>query len=212
MKSMFFCSPVVFASALVLGLSACGLDAERDASESALGELATEAAVAERPMRPIPFPTLFPIPTFAPTAFPGFRQADLVAQAFVFGAPVRSGTTIRVPASVVIRNAGTLAAGSLFKIAALYTGHPLTPGTTFTVAFRVGAEFWYPLIPTGFAAGTSRTVSGTLIFPEQLSGTTLRVRAAADSCSGDEFMPTFCRVAESNESNNEGVGVSLRLP
>jgi hypothetical protein len=38
------------------------------------------------------------------------------------------------------------------------------------------------------------------------------LKAIADSCSGDEFMPDYCRVEESNETNNESTPISIALP
>jgi hypothetical protein len=211
MKSMFFFLPVVLSSALVVGLNACGTDVDRDVSESALDASSSNAVDASQPMR---LPTILPtvLPTFAPTVIPRPRLPDLVAESFSFGAPVKVGTEIRVPATVVIRNIGAGTAVNAFKVAAQYTGLPSSPTTTFAVAFRVGAELWYPTIAAGFASGASRILSGTVVFPRSLSGASLQVRAFADSCSGDEFMPAYCRVSELRESNNSGAPVSLRLP
>jgi hypothetical protein len=36
-----------------------------------------------------------------------------------------------------------------------------------------------------------------------LHGQRITIIPRVDSCSGDEFMPDYCRVQESNEANNE---------
>jgi hypothetical protein len=61
-------------------------------------------------------------------------------------------------------------------------------------------------------AGREVTFVGTVNFSAEERGATVSLTATADSCSGDELMPEYCRVAESNERNNESRLISMTLP
>jgi hypothetical protein len=41
---------------------------------------------------------------------------------------------------------------------------------------------------------------------------TVSVMATVDRCSGDEFMPKYCRVDESHKGNNKSATMSVSLP
>ena len=56
------------------------------------------------------------------------------------------------------------------------------------------------------------TLTGKLTFHSSLSGKTVMAQAHADSCSGDEFMPDWCRVLESDEANNDSASIPISLP
>lgn len=101
-------------------------------------------------------------------------------------------------------------AAGIFKVSVSYTG----PSGTFLVPFTVPGQgsSWYPYTSSPLAAGSSVTFAGKVTLPAGLEGDTVSVRALADSCAGDEFMPTYCRVAESNEGNNESAPVSVPVP
>jgi hypothetical protein len=60
------------------------------------------------------------------------------------------------------------------------------------------------------ASGAEETFEGVLQFSR--GGRAVSVWARADSCSGDEFMPDWCRVAERNEGNNQSAAIPLVLP
>ena len=56
------------------------------------------------------------------------------------------------------------------------------------------------------------TLNGRLNFSASAGhGVAVSVSALADSCSGDEFMPDYCRVNESDERNNSLSGGLISL-
>jgi hypothetical protein len=124
---------------------------------------------------------------------------------------VNSEGQIEVPIRVVVMNRGGVAAGT-FKVSTEYIR--LEGGGLFTVRFTVlGPDStWYPFTKAPLAAGSEVTFAGTVTFPSALQGQTVSLRAVADSCSGDELMPDYCRVEESNEDNNLSREISVRLP
>jgi hypothetical protein len=136
---------------------------------------------------------------------------DLVITALeATGSPtVNAENSVEVPIRVVVKNQGSASAGGS-KVATEYTGS----GGTFVVAFTVPgqADIWYPHTSAGVPAGGEETFSGVVTFHPSLHGETVNLKAVADSCSGDEFMPEYCRVEESNEGNNESSAISISLP
>ncbi len=77
----------------------------------------------------------------------------------------------------------------------------------FVKPFTVpGGDRWYPW-KTGLARGATHSFRGTLYIGipggSSLHGQRITIIPRVDSCSGDEFMPDYCRVRESNEANNE---------
>jgi hypothetical protein len=137
-------------------------------------------------------------------------KPDLVVDSLqVTGPPVLNATgSYEVDISVVVKNQGSSAAGA-FKVSVEYT----SPQGTFAVSFRVPAQpsIWYPST-TGLAEGSRVTFNGKLTFHPSVKNMTITIRAIADSCSGDEFMPNYCRVDESNEANNKSTAVTVVLP
>ncbi|MCP5053296.1 MAG: hypothetical protein GY940_39390 [bacterium] len=138
-------------------------------------------------------------------------KPDLVITDFrVTGvATFNANNSVELPIRVVVKNQGTVAAGT-FKVSVDYTG----PKGTFVVAFTVPGQSspWYPFTGTSLGAGNSVTFNGKLTFHPSVHGVGVSLKALADSCSGDEFMPDYCRVRESNEDNNESVSLSVLLP
>ena len=115
-----------------------------------------------------------------------------------------NGNEANVPLKVTIKNFGGSTSNS-FKIS---TDVIVGDGGRFVNPFSVPGQddVWYPW-QEGLGAGKEATFSGDLHIGHP-SGTTLvgevaTIIATADSCSGDEFMPDYCRVEESNEENNE---------
>lgn len=135
---------------------------------------------------------------------------DLVITDFeTTGAPFfREDQGVSVPVSVVIKNQGNANAG-IFKVSLHYTG---SQGGPFAVAFQVEgqANLWYPYTSASLAPGNEVTFEGNALFIH--GNDTVSLWAFADSCSGDEFMPEYCRVNESNETNNESEIITLTLP
>lgn len=141
----------------------------------------------------------------------GCASADLVVTSWQStGAPtINSQNSVEVPVRAVVRNQGG-AAANLFKVAAEYTGSQ----GKFVVAFTVPgqSDFWYPHTTMSLAVGSDATFDGKLTFHPALHGETVSLMATADSCSGDEFMPDYCRVNESDEGNNASTAISVTLP
>ena len=112
-----------------------------------------------------------------------------------------------VPVQVIVRNQGN-AAASLFKVGVDYTGANGTFPVQFTVAGH--PSNYYP--SAKLAAGAEVTLNGRLNFSASAGhGVAVSVSALADSCSGDEFMPDYCRVNESDERNNSLSGGLISL-
>lgn len=130
------------------------------------------------------------------------------------GSPtVNPQNSVEVPIRVVVKNQGNKSAG-IFKVATEFTGSPVDPTRSFVVAFTVTGQgsIWYPFTTGSLAAGSTVDFSGKVTFHPSNHGVTVSLKAIADSCSGDEFMPSYCRVKESNENNNVSTPISLALP
>lgn len=130
------------------------------------------------------------------------------------GSPtVNANNAVEVPIHVVVTNQGNRSA-SLFKVSTQYTDGAIDPARKFTVAFTVPGQtsIWYPSTMAPLAAGAQAAFNGTVTFHPNEHGVTVRLTALADSCSGDEFMPAYCRVRERNEGNNESAPISIALP
>lgn len=140
---------------------------------------------------------------------------DLVVTTLEITGPatVNPENSVEVPIRAVIKNQGNAEAG-IFKISTDYTGGAIDPGRTFTVAFTVPGQssIWYPATSTSLAAGNEVTFAGKVTFNPSEHGVAVSLKATADSCSGDEFMPDYCRVKESNEGNNTSAAISVSLP
>ena len=117
--------------------------------------------------------------------------------------------TIQVPVAVTVKNVGQ-APAAIFKVGIDYQ-HP--NGQIYPVMFTVSGQSntYYPFTSSPMAAGAVLTYQGVLVFPDRLRGNTLSAKAIADSCSGDEFMESYCRVNESSESNNSSTAISIVL-
>jgi hypothetical protein len=139
------------------------------------------------------------------------EQADLVVSEFeVTGnGAVNAAGNVELPIRVVVSNEGN-AAAAIFKVSAHYT----TLRGTFVAPFTVPAQssFWYPFTNAPLAAGAEAAFEGRLTLPAALEGTAVSLKVLADSCSGDEFMPDYCRVEESDEDNNESGPLSVTMP
>jgi hypothetical protein len=114
----------------------------------------------------------------------------------------------QVPIRVVVTNQGGVAA-DIFKVSTEYTGS----SGTFLVAFTVPGQdnSWYPYTIAPLAAGSEVAFKGLVTF-SNVWDETVSLRATADSCAGDEFVPDYCRVEESNEGNNESTSIPVSLP
>jgi hypothetical protein len=141
----------------------------------------------------------------------GRGQPDVVVSRFEItgAATMRGDGFVEVPARATVRNQGT-APAVRFKISTEFTEPPNTYplGVAFTVPGQ--SDIWYPWTSGPLASGAEETFEGVLQFSR--GGRAVSVWARADSCSGDEFMPDWCRVAERNEGNNQSAAIPLVLP
>jgi hypothetical protein len=148
---------------------------------------------------------------------PGGCRPDLVVVTIETTGPssIDPEDHVEVPVRVVVRNQGNAAAGG-FKVSFQYTGGVNTPDTNAVVPFTdaAGQVVWYPGTGTSspLSAGKEVTFEGKLLFGQAEHGVTVSLTAMADSCRGDEFMPEYCRVQESNEGNNTSTTIPIVLP
>jgi hypothetical protein len=147
-------------------------------------------------------------------------QPDLVVVALEAAGPtvINQQNQAEAPIRVIVRNQGGTPA-EIFKVATEYTGGVISPGSRFVVAFT--AQSTEDVDPTGgvypftrrpLPPGGEVTFIGKVIFHPAERGVTVSLIAVADSCSSDESMPNYCRVAESNEANNESSPLFVTLP
>lgn len=145
-------------------------------------------------------PILRPRPTRRiPQQVPRLRLPDLVVEVFEVGSPIEEDNFVRIPVVVRVKNQGD-APANVFKVSIDYTlgnrsavGASQVPGQP---------KSWYPFTSSALAAGASVTFQGTLTANNWQGETVTNLTAKADSCSGDEFMPDYCRVREFSETNN----------
>jgi len=157
--------------------------------------------VPQLPVTPTPTSSITPIP-----------PADLVITDFqVTGLAqhIAKSGIIGVPISVTVQNQGGTVAVN-FKLSAHYSLSDRTLTAPFTVSGQ--ADSPYPFVITPLGAGQETVVTGWMIFSEKLQGQVVTFGVLADSCSGDELIPAYCRVIESNEGNNESRLIPFRLP
>lgn len=151
------------------------------------------------------------------TIQPGLVQKslapDLVVVEVVPGTPVygNSSSEASLPLEVTIKNQGAATSES-FKISVDVTSADGRYVRPFTVPGQT--DTWYPR-QDGLGAGESATFDGTLYLGvpggPSLAGQTLTLDVTVDSCSGDEFQPDYCRVQESDETNNN-MQSTVRMP
>jgi len=170
-------------------------------------------------VRPASTPTWTPTRLPTPTRTSTPATPDLIVTTWRTTGPAVRGYAglatalfagdFEVPFQVVVKNQGSLPA-SIFKVSVSYTG----PDGTFVAPFTVPGQKdnWYPYTSAPLAAGASVTFEGKVILSARLQGSTVSLRALADSCAGEERMPKYCRVEESDEGNNESAPVSVSLP
>lgn len=138
-------------------------------------------------------------------------KPDLVVVAFELTGPVTVDKENRstVPVKVIVKNRGAGEAGR-FKVAVVY----MDPSGTHAIVFKVsnGSHSQGTFSRDPLEPGSEVAFNGTLVFDSSLQGMILPLYALADSCIGERDMPAYCRVDESNESNNRSDHVSVTLP
>lgn len=137
---------------------------------------------------------------------------DLAVTGTATGTPsFISPSEANLPLTVTISNLGD-ATGTRFKLSV----DVIDSSGRFVKPFTVPGQSdrWYPW-KTGLARGAQYSFRGTLYLGipggPSLHGQRITIIPRVDSCSGDEFMPDYCRVRESNEANNENQR-SVTLP
>lgn len=126
-------------------------------------------------------------------------------------AMINTDNSVEIPVRVTIQNQGTAAAG-IFKTSMAYTSSVSTFVVEFTVPGQ--SDMWYPHTSAPLGTGSAGIVvfDGMLTFHPSLHNENVSLVATADSCSGDEFMPDYCRVNESDEGNNDSSAINVFLP
>jgi len=150
---------------------------------------------------------LLPV-TLTPTAPP---RADLAITALetTGSAALEESGRITVPVRMVIRNQGGTAA-AVFKISTDYIG---PKGRFLAPLILEGQEDpWYGWTSEPLGAGSQVELRGKVTLSSELGGETVSLIALADSCAGEELVPEFCRIEESNEENNESAPLPVELP
>jgi hypothetical protein len=139
------------------------------------------------------------------------QQPDLVITGFEVTGPARlnQNSEVLLPVAVVIQNQGS-AQAERFKVSIEYSDPKGTFGAPFTVPKQT--DLFYPSTDGPLAAGGTVSFSGFVTLPARNQGQTISLAALVDSCSGDEFMPRFCRVEESSEENNRSKSRLATLP
>jgi hypothetical protein len=115
-----------------------------------------------------------------------------------------SGGGWRVPVWITVRNVGSVPAYvTPFFLVSADTGgvhRPLFYNSGTGVANHLNQ--WVK-VTSAIGAGGNRSFGAYVIFPARpATGTVITV--TADSCADDDLAPTYCRVLESGESNNQG--------
>jgi len=171
----------------------------------------TPTATATPSQTPTDIPTATQTPTDAPTdTVP--PPADLVVAVLQVAGPVEllpGEETITIPVYVLVQNQGGSDA-EIFKLSAHYAGRTGKFVAPFTVSGQ--ADSWYPYSTAPLPVGHEVAITGTISLPIKLQGQTIGLSVLADSCSGDQALPAYCRVAEGNENNNESQSIPMRLP
>lgn len=141
----------------------------------------------------------------------GSTKPDLVVVAFEIRGPVVIDNKNRaiIPVHVAVKNKGAAVAG-IFKVAAMYKGAKNVHAVEFMVSDE--SRLWYPYSRDSLGLGDEAVFNGTIIFAEHLQGMMVPLYAVADSCIGEEYMPAYCHVDESNEVNNQSNSVLVTLP
>ncbi|MGB3943610.1 MAG: hypothetical protein WBK88_02320 [Methanothrix sp.] len=147
------------------------------------------------------------------TLTPAARLPDLIVTEVVPGTPSfeEDGRAANLPLKVTIKNVG----GATDKDFKTSVDVIVGSGARYVRPFSVPGQtdIWYPW-KEGLGAGEEATFTGNLNIRvplgEVLYNQEAKIMVFVDSCSGDEFMPDYCRVQETNEINNEKE-VSVRL-
>jgi hypothetical protein len=114
---------------------------------------------------------------------------------------------VYLPLRIMVTNRGGTDTGA-FKIAV--QGRTANSGTFSRPFFLNGDPQTYYINVDNLPPGGQEEFTGFVAFLGEQPNTTAWVTAEADSCSGDELMPEYCRVQEYDENNN--VSNELKAP
>ena len=186
-----------------------------DTSTATASPTATQTPTDTSTPTPTSTATVTQTSTNTPTATPTDTvppPADLVVAVLQVAGPVEllpGAETIAIPVYVLVQNQGGSDA-EIFKLSAHYAGKAGTFVAPFTVSGQ--ADNWYPYSSAPLPVGHEMVITGTISLPITLQAQTIALSVLADSCSGDQARPAYCRVAEGNENNNESQSIPVRLP
>lgn len=141
----------------------------------------------------------------------GKGRPDLIVVAFEKTGAVTLDKENRavVPVHVAVKNRGSSEAG-VFKIAIMYTGVDGPRYTSFLVKGQKDPR--YVQTRGILKPGSEFVFNGTVVFHPSEQAMIVPMYAVVDSCNGERDMPTYCRVDESSEKNNQSDPVSIILP
>ena len=141
----------------------------------------------------------------------GKGRPDLVVVAFEKTGAVTLDKENRavVPVHVAVKNRGSSEAG-VFKIAIMYTGVDGPRYTSFVVKGQKDPR--YVQTRGILKPGSEFVFNGTVVFHPSEQAMIVPMYAVVDSCNGERDMPSYCRVDESNERNNQSDSISITLP
>lgn len=141
----------------------------------------------------------------------GKGRPDLVVVAFETRGAVTLDKENRavVPVHVAVKNQGGAEAG-VFKIAIMYTSADGPRYASFVVNGQKDPR--YVQTRGILKPGAEFVFDGTVVFHASEQGMIVPMYAVADSCNGEQDMPSYCRVDESNETNNQSDPISITLP
>ena len=134
----------------------------------------------------------------------------IVSRLEATGSPVVTATGIEVPFIIEVRNQG-VAPAAIFKVEVEFSGRSVD---FINVPFTVpgSPDTTYPFSRLALSSGRSVVFAGRLVLPLFERGARVSIRAKADSCASDEFLPAHCRVLKSDERNNQSRTITISLP
>ena len=118
---------------------------------------------------------------------------------------------IAVPLRVAIKNQDEEAAG-IFNVSIEVLEEMDVTGLHYRFIVPGKNNYLDPSTDAPLNPGEEIAFDGEVLIHNMSNGKTVFIKAIADSCSGDEFMPAYCRVNESNEGNNNSPLVEVNLP
>jgi len=125
--------------------------------------------------------------------------------------PIFDNGDYGVPVEVTVTNRGTSAA-AVFSTSTEYA-HPQL-GRFLVPLLATDGELYDLQTTAELEPGQSVTFVGVVLLNPDLAGETVELTVVADSCSGDgsSVAESYCRVEESDETNNRSAPIRVLLP